>query len=156
MSRILFLFAVTMFAVGCGGKTDPQPQAANSGMKTGKPDTEEARQCVASFLAECGYSHVEIRDLKDSASIPAEGKIEGEAWAYNVSMECTDILGGRRQNEGWTVVVHRKEGRATVSTCFDHAMKKVSGQTTEVSNGNNNLAPIIEPDNTPVLVLPAP
>lgn len=152
MKRVFFLFAIAMVLMGCSSKTEPQPSATvTSGMKTGKPDADEARQCVASFLADCGYSHVEIRNLQDQPNLPSESKVEGEAWAYQVSMECTDILGGRRQNDGWTVVVQRKEGRPVVLSCFDREMKKVSGETAQLTSNTNP-----EPDTTPTLVIPNP
>ncbi|HVK14641.1 MAG TPA: hypothetical protein VM597_38235 [Gemmataceae bacterium] len=137
MKRVLSFLALSIFAVGCGGSKSDGPAAA------GRPPADEARTCIAAYLAERGLVDVEFVSLRDEADLPSESKVRGEAWAFAFSATYKNIFGETQKGENWVAVVTRSDGKTCVAGCFDEARKPLGGRGQEEAE----LPPIVAPAN---------
>ena len=125
MKRALAFLALTILAVGCGSKSDGPAKAE------GRPPADEAKTCIAAYLAERGLSEMEFVSLTDEAELPNESKVKGEAWAFAFSATYKNVFGETQKGENWVAVVTRSDGKVCVTGCFDEARKPLGGRGTE-------------------------
>jgi hypothetical protein len=135
MKRALAYLAITLVAVGCGSKSDPPAKAE------GRPPADEAKTCIATYLAERGLSDVEFVSLAEDAELPAESKLKGEAWAFAFCATYKNVFGERQTGGNWVAVVTRSEGKTCVAGCFDEARKPLGGRGQEEAE----FPPIVAP-----------
>ena len=136
MKRALAVLALSIFAVGCGGSKSDGPAAA-----AGRPPADEAKTCIAAYLAERGLSDVEFDSLQDEAELPAASKVKGEAWAFAFSATYKDVFGEPQKSGNWVAVVTRSDGKPCVTGCFDEARNPLGGRGHEEAE----FPPIVAP-----------
>jgi hypothetical protein len=136
MKRALAVLALTILAVGCGGSKADGPAKAE-----GRPPADEAKTCIAAYLAERGLSDVEFVTLADEAELPSESTVKGEAWAFAFTATYKNIFGERQTGGNWLAVVTRAEGKTCVTGCFDEARKPLGGRGHEEAE----FPPIVAP-----------
>jgi hypothetical protein len=136
MKRALAFLALTIFAVGCGGSKSDAPATAG-----GRPPADEAKTCIAAYLAERGWSDVEFTSLQDEAELPSESKVKGEAWAFAFSATYKNVFGESQKGENWVAVVTRSDGKTCVCGCFDETRKPLGGRGQEEAE----FPPIVAP-----------
>jgi hypothetical protein len=153
MKRAIAFLGLALLAAGCGGKDSPKPEVA----AVSKPAPDEAKACIAGYLGQCGWKDVELVAIADSPSLPkGTPAINGEAWAFTFSAQYTNILGERQATENWIAVVARSDGKACVTSCFDHAQRMVGGHSgAELADKGTLTAQPAGPD-LPEIVAPKP
>src|SRR5262245_26678580 len=100
MKRAFGILALALLAAGCGGSNKPGDANAQA---TGKPNADEAKECIAVYLGQCGWRDVQLVSLTDS-QIPPGANVAGEAWAYTFNANYVDVFGEKQSSENWVVV----------------------------------------------------
>ena len=109
MKRALGILALVILAAGCGSSDQPADATANA-QPVGKPNADEAKECIAVYLGQCGWKDVQLVNLTDS-KVPADANIAGEAWAYTFHANYVNLFGEKLTSENWVAVVARVDGQ---------------------------------------------
>jgi hypothetical protein len=153
MKRAFAMLALALLAAGCGGsKSDSDAVAASQA--TGKPNADEAKECIVAYLGQCGWRDVQLVSVADCTPLPPGSNVIGEAWAYTFSANYVNVFGEKQTSENWVVVVSRTDGKANVASCFDSRRQLVGGHRGDEKAVTANLTPIAPADDLPPIVAP--
>jgi hypothetical protein len=151
MRRAIAFLGLALLAAGCGKSEAPKAEGP-----AGRPGTEEARTCIVTYLAQCGWKDVELVRLADSPDIPTPAKVPADAWAYTFSATYTNVFGERRTSENWVAVLTRADGQARLKSCFDESRRLVGGHSGEEVAERGTLTPLPPGDDMPAIIAPKP
>lgn len=126
MTRAIAFLGLALVAAGCGGKPAADTAAAPA---TGKPSPDEAKACIAAYMAQCGWKGVDVVRLADHAEVPKGANTPGTVWAFSFSATFTNVIGERQTNENWVAVIGRDGETARLTSCFDDAGRLVGGHS---------------------------
>lgn len=155
MKRAFGILALAVLAAGCGGSNKPGDATANT-QPAGKPNADEATECIAVHLGQCGWKDVQLVSLTDCPQIPPGANFAGEAWAYKFNANYVNLFGEKKSSENWVAVVARVDGKATVKSCFDSSKQLVGGHRGDEGTVTANLTPMSPADELPPIIAPKP
>jgi hypothetical protein len=121
--------ALFAFIVGCDGAKPSAPATEKPGPEslakpfptTGKPNRDEAVDCIREFFSGpgAGFTNVRVETVSEPIDAPPTIVHEvGEAWVCSMSMTCNNVIGEHQQNRNWLILIVRENGRATVKDYF--------------------------------------
>jgi hypothetical protein len=155
MKRAFGILALALLAAGCGGSKNPADATANS-QPTGKPNADEAKECIAVYLGQCGWKDVQLVRLTDCPQAPPGANVTGESWAYTFNANYVNVFGETHSSENWVAVVARVDGKPNVKCCFDSSKQLVGGHRGDERAVTANLTPMSPADDLPPIVAPKP
>jgi hypothetical protein len=126
MKRAIAFLGLALVAAGCGGKSGADTAAAPA---TGKPGPDEAKACIAAYMAQCGWKDVDVVRLADHPEVPKGANTPGTVWAFSFAATYTNVFGERQTTENWVAVIGRDGETARVTSCFDDACRLVGGHS---------------------------
>ena len=146
---------LSILAVGCGNRS-AENLVVEQSAPAGKPATDEAKACIVTYLNQCGWKDVELAQVAETSTLPAEAKGFEDAWAFTFTAQYTNVVGERQTSENWMAVVRRSEGKANVKCCFDESRRLVGGHSGAEKIEKVALTPQPPADDLPPIVAPRP